>query len=139
MADVYLFLPHFNAFLNGSSAFLLLMGYYFIRTQRWRIHRAFMISATATSTVFLISYIVYHQHVGSVRFLKHGILRIVYFSVLTSHTILAVTILPMVIITLWRAVAEKFDLHKRVARWTLPIWLYVSITGVVVYVMLYRM
>ncbi len=133
----YAELPHLDALLNGTSALLLFMGYYFIRKKKRRVHRGFMLGATATSLLFLISYLVYHSHVGSVHFLKRGFVRPIYFSVLISHTILAAAILPLVVITLSHALAGKFDRHKRIARWTLPLWIYVSITGVAVYVMLY--
>jgi uncharacterized membrane protein YozB (DUF420 family) len=98
-----------------------------------------MVSAAITSALFLISYLVYHAHVGPVRFQKLGWLRTVYFSVLITHTILAAVILPLVIITLWRVLTGKFDKHRNIARWTLPIWLYVSLTGVLVYLMLYHL
>ncbi len=135
----YAGLPHLNAFLNGASALLLIVGYCFIRRKRWRIHRGFMVSATITSTLFLISYLFYHYHVGSVHFQKQGLVRPVYFSVLISHTLLAAAILPLVVITLRHALLGKYDRHKRIARWALPIWLYVSVTGVVVYLMLYHL
>lgn len=135
----YTLLPHLNALLNGTSALLLLMGDYFIRKREWRAHRGFMVSAAITSALFLISYLVYHAHVGTVRFQKLGWIRTVYFSVLITHTILAAVILPLVILTLWRALAGKFGKHRKIARWTLPFWLYVSVTGVVVYLMLYRL
>lgn len=101
-------------------------------------HRAVMITALATSTLFLISYLYYHAHVGSVHFEGTGWSRPVYFSILISHTILAAVIVPMVVITLSRALRERFDRHRRIARWTYPLWLYVSITGVIIYLMLYR-
>lgn len=133
------YLPHLNALLNGASALLLLTGYYFIRGKKWRIHRGFMVAATLTSTLFLISYLTYHYQVGSIHFHKRGWIRPVYFSILISHTILAAAVLPLVIITLRHALAAKLDKHKSIARWTLPLWLYVSVTWVVVYVMLYHL
>lgn len=127
-----------NAALNGTSAVLLLIGRWFISQGRMAVHRAFMTAALITSTGFLGSYLYYHAHVGSVRFRGQGWSRPVYFSILISHTILAAVIVPLVIITLSRALRERFDRHRAIARWTFPIWLYVSITGVVIYVMLYR-
>ncbi len=132
-------MPHLNALLNGLSAVLTLLGYYFIRRKMWRIHRGFMLCAVVTSTLFLISYLIYHSHAGSIHFRRQGWMRPAYFSILISHTILAAAVLPLVIITLRRALAGRFDGHKRIARWTLPIWFYVSVTGVLVYLMLYRL
>ena len=103
------------------------------------VHRAFMIAALVTSSLFLVSYLYYHAHVGSVRFQGQGWSRPVYFTILISHTILAAVVVPMVIITLSRALRERFDRHRAIARWTYPVWMYVSITGVVVYVMLYHL
>ncbi|HTR82734.1 MAG TPA: DUF420 domain-containing protein [Bacteroidota bacterium] len=131
--------PSINAFLNGVTGILLLIGYYFIRTGKRSIHKKFMIAAFSTSVTFLISYLYYHAHVGSVPFKGVGSARTIYFSILISHTILAVVIVPMAIITLSRGLASRFDRHRRIARWTLPIWLYVSVTGVAVYVMLYHL
>ncbi len=135
----YSALPHFNAFLNGTSTLLLLTGYYFIRRKNRRVHRGFMLAAASTSLLFLISYLVYHAHVGSLHFQKQGWIRPVYFSILISHTILAAAVLPLVAITLLYALSSKFEKHRGIARWTLPIWLYVSVTGVLVYLMLYRL
>ncbi len=132
-------LPHLNALLNITSSVLLALGYYFIRRKRKLLHKRVMVAALITSTLFLISYLLYHYNVGSVRFQGMGTIRTVYFAVLISHTILAVAVPPLAIITLIRALRERFDQHKRIARWTLPIWFYVSLTGVIVYVMLYRM
>jgi uncharacterized membrane protein YozB (DUF420 family) len=132
-------LPHLNALLNATSSVLLALGYYFIRRKRKLLHKRMMVAALITSTLFLISYLLYHYNVGSVRFQGVGTIRTVYFAVLISHTILAVAVPPLAIITLIRALRERFDKHKRIARWTLPIWFYVSLTGVIVYVMLYRM
>ncbi len=133
------YLPHLNALLNGTSALLLLAGYGFIRKKRWRIHRGFMLGATLTSALFLTSYLVYHAHVGSVHFQKQGWIRPVYFSILLSHTVLAAAVPLLVLITLRHAFVRRFDRHRRIARWTLPVWLYVSATGVIVYLMLYHL
>jgi putative membrane protein len=127
-----------NASLNGTSAILLACGYTAIRNAKIRIHKAFMISAVAVSLTFLVSYIVYHVRVGHVPFQGQGWIRPVYFTILISHTFLAVVIVPLVIITLRRAWLEKFDKHKLIARWTLPLWFYVSVTGVIVYILLYE-
>lgn len=130
-------LPSINAALNSASALLLIAGYLFIRNKKVFAHKACMLSAFTTSTLFLISYLIYHYQVGSVPFKGQGWMRSLYFSILISHTFLAVVIVPMVLITLTRALKGNFDRHKRIARWTLPIWLYVSVTGVIVYWMLY--
>ncbi len=127
-----------NASLNGTSAILLACGYAAIRTGKNKIHRAFMISAFAVSTVFLISYLIYHYRVGHVVFQGQGWIRPVYFALLLSHTVLAIVIVPMILVTLRRAWLEKFDKHRVIARWTLPLWFYVSITGVIVYILLYQ-
>ena len=132
-------LPLVNAILNTTSSVFLLTGYYFIRQKRKVQHKKMMIAAMVTSSLFLLSYLVYHYEVGSVKFTGQGTARTIYFAVLLSHTILAVAVLPLAIITLVRALRERFDKHRRIARWTLPIWLYVSVTGVIVYVMLYRL
>lgn len=138
MADYGIF-PAINATLNGTSAVLLVMAHSMIKRGRVATHRALMLTAVATSTLFLISYLYYHAHVGSVHFQGRGWSRPVYFSILISHTILAATIVPLVIITLSRALREHFDQHRAIARWTYPLWLYVSITGVVIYFMLYHL
>ncbi len=135
----YADLPAVNATLNATSALLLLAGYSRIRQRDRSGHHAIMITALVTASLFLISYLLYHAHAGSVRFQGQGWIRPLYFTILISHTMLAALVLPLVIITLWRAFKGKFDLHRRIARWTLPIWLYVSVTGVVVYLMLYRL
>jgi uncharacterized membrane protein YozB (DUF420 family) len=135
----YAVFPALNATLNGSSAVLLLVGRWFIGRGRISIHRAFMIAALVTSSAFLVSYLYYHAHVGSVHFQGQGWSRPVYFSILISHTILAAVVVPMVIITLSRALRERFDRHRAIARWTFPVWMYVSVTGVIVYVMLYHL
>jgi putative membrane protein len=127
-----------NASLNGVSAVLLAGGYAAIRSGKIAVHKAFMISAFAVSSVFLGSYLVYHYRVGHVVFQGQGWIRPVYFVLLTTHTILAVVIVPMILITLRRAWLEKFDRHRAIARWTLPLWFYVSVTGVIVYLMVYQ-
>ena len=132
-------LPALNASLNAISFVLLVTGYYFIRTKQWRKHRACMIAALVMSGLFLTSYVIYHAQVGSVPFQKTGWIRTLYFVVLIPHVILAALMVPPVIITVSRGLSAKYDKHRRIARWTLPIWLYVSITGVIVYVMLYRL
>lgn len=132
-------LPSLNALLNTTSALLLVAGWVLVRTGHREAHRRVMLAALATSTLFLASYLVYHARVGSVRYAGQGTLRAVYFAVLTSHTILAAVIVPLVIVTLARALRGRFDAHRRLARVTLPLWAYVSVTGVVVYLMLYRM
>jgi putative membrane protein len=139
MADFYSVLPHLNATLNASSFVLLSSGYYFIRQKRVIAHRNCQTAALTASVLFLISYIVYHLHHGATRFAGQGIVRPIYFTILTTHTILAVVIVPFVIITVRRAMRGDFLRHKAIARWTLPMWLYVSITGVVVYLMLYHL
>ncbi len=128
-----------DAILNATAAILLLAGYIAIRSHWVRVHRACMISAFSVSVAFFISYCVYHYHVGDVRFGGQGWIRPVYFSILTSHIILAVAIVPLVLITLGRALRGRFARHRRIARWTWPIWMYVSVTGVVVYLMVYRL
>ena len=132
-------LPAVNATLNGTSAVLLAVGYLFIRRRRIAAHKVCMLSAFGTSSLFLISYLTYHYHVGSVRFTGQGAARAVYFTILLSHTILAAAILPLALVTLSRALRGRFDRHVRIARWTLPLWLYVSVTGVIVYWMLYHL
>ncbi len=132
-------LPEVNAVLNATSAVLLVCGYIFIRRGKIKAHKLCMVSAFATSTLFLVSYLTYHFESGMRRFTGQGAVRAVYFSILTTHTILAVVIVPLVLITLARAWRGAFDRHRSIARRTLPLWLYVSVTGVVVYWMLYRM
>jgi putative membrane protein len=130
-------LPTLNAALNSLSAVFLFTGYLFIRSKKQSAHRACMLVAFACSILFLVSYLVYHYHVGSVPFKGRSWIRPVYFTILFTHTILAVAVVPLAIITLVRALREKFVAHRRIARWAFPIWLYVSVTGVVVYWMLY--
>ena len=132
-------LPTLNAVLNTTSAILLTTGYVLIRRHRVTQHRVCMLAAFASSTLFLLSYLVYHANVGSVAFTGQGSVRVVYLSILISHVVLAVMILPLALVTLTHALRGRFDRHRRIARWTLPLWLYVSVTGVVVYVMLYRL
>lgn len=132
-------LPHVNAVLNFTSAILLVTGYYFIRQRNIAAHKRCMLAALGSSALFLVSYLVYHFEVGSVRFQGQGGIRNVYFAILISHTVLATAIVPLVVITVVRALREQFDGHRAIARWTLPLWIYVSITGVVVYWMLYQM
>ncbi len=131
--------PAIDANLNAASVVLLTLGYFFIRRKRILAHKICMLSAFGTSSLFLVCYLWYHAHHGVTRFAGQGMIRPVYLTLLGSHTVLAVVIVPLVFTTLYRAWRKRFDLHKRVARWTLPIWLYVSITGVVVYWMLYRL
>src|ERR1700689_5541629 len=128
-----------NATLNGTSAVLLTCGYLAIRARKIAVHKAFMIAAFLTSTAFLISYLAYHYRVGHVVFQGQGWVRPVYFTLLLTHTVMAAVIVPMIIVTLRRAWMEKFDKHRIIARWTLPLWLYVSVTGVIVYLMVYQM
>ena len=130
-------LPSVNAALNTLSAIFLVSGYTFIRSQNIRAHRGCMLAAFATSSLFLISYLIYHYEVGSVAFKGQGWIRPVYFSILLTHTVLAAVVVPLALLTLVRGLRQKFDAHRRIARWTFPIWLYVSVTGVVVYWMLY--
>jgi putative membrane protein len=132
-------LPAVNAILNASSAVLLSTGYRFIRRRQVHAHKLCMVAAFGTSTLFLISYLTYHYHVGSRPFQGQGWVRPLYFTILISHTILAAVIVPLALITLYRAWKADFAKHADVARWTLPIWLYVSITGVIIYVMLYQL
>jgi uncharacterized membrane protein YozB (DUF420 family) len=127
-----------NASLNGASAILLAAGYAAIRNGKIAVHKAFMISAFVVSSVFLGSYLLYHYRVGHVTFHGQGWIRPVYFTLLTTHTILAVVIVPMILVTLRRAWLGKFDRHRAIARWTLPLWFYVSVTGVIVYLMVYQ-
>ena len=132
-------LPALNATLNAMSAVLLVIGYALIRRGHVRRHRAVMISACVTSTLFLTSYVIYHANIGSKPFPGRGPVRIVYFTILLTHVLLAITVLPLAFVTLARGLRGRFDRHVAVARWTFPIWLYVSVTGVIVYLMLYRM
>ncbi len=139
MSDFISALPHFNAFLNFSSFVLLTSGYFFIRRKNVVAHRNCQIAALSVSVLFLISYLTYHSQHGATRFAGQGIARPIYFTILITHTVLAAVIVPFVIITVRRAKRRDFQRHKAIARWTLPMWLYVSITGVVVYLMLYHL
>ena len=132
-------LPAVNATLNASSAVLLVLAYRAIRGHAIERHRKLMLAAAAVSTVFLVCYLVYHAHVGSVRFTGRGPVRTLYFAILITHTILAATIVPLVLRTLFLGLKRRDPQHRRIARWTLPLWLYVSVTGVVIYVMLYQL
>jgi protein SCO1/2/putative membrane protein len=132
-------LPSVNAALNATAAVLLVWGYTLIRRKRIETHRKVMTTAFVVSCAFLVCYLVYHYQVGSVRFQKTGAIRAVYLSILASHTMLAAAVPVLAIITLRRGLAARWDKHRRIAKWTLPIWLYVSVTGVVVYVMLYHL
>ena len=128
-----------NACLNASSALFLFAGYLAVLRRRINVHRACMVSALVCSAAFLVSYVIYHLQVGSVRFQGQGLIRPIYFTLLLSHTILAVIIVPLVIITVRRALRSQFELHRRIARWTLPLWFYVSVTGVLIYFLLYHL
>ncbi len=130
-------LPTVNAVLNSLSAALLVSGFFYIRFKNRRAHKACMLAALVCSTLFLASYLAYHYQVGSVPFKGQGWVRPVYFAILLTHTILAAVVVPLVLITLTRGLRQRFDAHRRIARWTFPVWLYVSVTGVVVYWMLY--
>ena len=132
-------LPLLNATLNGIAAVLLVTGYICIRTRRVDAHRAAMLAAFVTSVLFLTSYVIYHSQAGSRPFTGQGPIRRVYFSILISHVVLAAIIPPLAALTLWRGLRGQYDRHVRIARWTLPLWLYVSVTGIVVYWMLYRL
>lgn len=131
-------LPAVNAGLNATSAILLVTGYACIRQKRVTPHLICMASALVVSTLFLVSYVTYHAQVGSKPFEGRGWVRPVYFTILLTHTVLAAMIVPLALTTLYRAVHKQFDRHKRIARWTLPVWLYVSVTGVIIYFMLYH-
>jgi uncharacterized membrane protein YozB (DUF420 family) len=131
-------LPHVNATLNAASALALAAGWIFIRRGRIGAHRACMLTAAGVSVLFLASYLLYHAHVGSVRYQGQGWMRTLYFAILGSHTVLAALVVPLVLLTLRRALRREFDRHRGLAQWVLPIWLYVSVTGVAVYVLLYR-
>lgn len=132
-------LPGLNAILNATATVLLIWGWFLIRARRIQTHRRVMITAFGVSIAFLISYLIYHYNVGSVRFQGTGTIRTVYLSILLTHTVLAAAVPFLAVAALWRGWTGSYEKHRRVARWALPIWLYVSITGVVVYWMLYRM
>lgn len=135
----YTVLPAVNATLNAISTVFLTVGWLFIRQRQIDRHRLCMLGAFTTSALFLTSYVVYHANVGSVSFTGQGAIRIIYFAILITHVILAAAILPLALMTLSRALSRRFDRHRKIARWTLPLWLYVSVTGVVIYFMLYRL
>ena len=131
-------LPAVNASLNALSGLLLLVGYALIKSGRRDQHRAVMIAAFTSSALFLICYLVYHAQVGSVPFTRQGFVRPLYFTILLTHVVLAVVVLPMIILTMTRGLKGRFREHKKIARWTFPVWMYVSVTGVLVYVLLYQ-
>jgi uncharacterized membrane protein YozB (DUF420 family) len=131
-------LPAVNASLNALSGVLLVTGYVLMRKHRIEAHRTFMLAAFASSVVFLICYVVYHAQVGSVPFPRHGFVRPLYFTILITHVVLAASVPPLAIVTLTRGLKGRYPQHRRIARWTFPIWLYVSVTGVLVYVLLYQ-
>lgn len=143
--DLLQIFPHINAALNALSAFFLILGFYFIRNKQIAKHRAAMLTAFVLSSIFLVGYILHHSirtyyfGLGPTRFTGEGIIRPVYFTILTTHTILASVIAPFILVTLYRALKGKFVFHKKLARWVFPVWLYVSITGVIVYLLLYQL
>lgn len=139
MPDYISYLPHVNAILNSTSALFLIAGYSFIRAKRINSHRNCQITALVASTLFLISYLTYHYYHGDTPFPGQGIVRPFYFVLLITHVVLAVVILPLVIVTVYRAARGDYRRHRKIARWTLPLWLYVSVTGVIVYLMLYHL
>lgn len=132
-------LPAVNAILNATSAILLVTGRFFIHRKKVALHKTFMLAAFGCSVLFLLSYLTYHYHIGSKPFAGQGWIRYVYFSILISHTVLAAAIVPLAIVTLARGLTGRFEKHRRIAVWTFPIWVYVSITGVVIYLMLYQL
>jgi uncharacterized membrane protein YozB (DUF420 family) len=132
-------LPALNATLNGAAAILLALGYAFIRNRRRTAHKWCMLGALLVSALFLTSYVIYHANVGSKPFAGTGAIRYVYFAILITHVVLAAAIVPLVVMTVWRALSGRFAEHRRIARITWPLWMYVSVTGVVIYLMLYRM
>ena len=132
-------LPALNAILNATAGVLLSVGYMQIRRGRIEVHKRFMLAALTTSALFLISYVVYHANTGSRPFPGGGVVRLVYFTILITHVLLAAVILPLALITASRGLRAQYDRHVRIARWTLPLWIYVSVTGVVIYLMLYQM
>ena len=132
-------LPALNAFLNGTSAIFLISGYLFIRRKKVTAHKTCMLTALGVSSLFLVSYVIYHYHAGSTPFRESGLIRVIYFTLLISHIVLAACIVPLALTTIYRAWTEDFERHRRIARWTLPLWLYVSVTGVIVYWMLYHL
>lgn len=143
--DLLQIFPHLNATLNGLSGVFLIFGFYFIRTKQISKHRAAMLTAFTLSGIFLACYLTHHAirtyyfGLGPTKFTGEGIIRPIYFTILTTHTILATVITPFILIVLWRALKGKFEIHKKLARLVFPVWLYVSITGVIVYLMLYQL
>jgi putative membrane protein len=131
-------LPAVNATLNALSGVLLVIAFALIKARKIAQHRRVMLAAFTTSSLFLICYIVYHAQVGSVRFTRQGFVRPLYFTILITHVMLAAAVLPLAIVTLSRGLAARYPQHRKIARWTFPIWLYVSVTGVLVYVLLYQ-
>jgi uncharacterized membrane protein YozB (DUF420 family) len=131
-------LPAVNAALNALSGILLLVGYFLIRARRIEQHRKVMLTAFGTSALFLVCYVVYHAQVGSVRFTRSGFVRPLYFTILVTHVTLAAAVVPLALITLSRGLKARYARHRAIARWTFPIWMYVSVTGVLVYVLLYQ-
>jgi putative membrane protein len=138
MPIIAIAIPAINAILNATSGVLIVLGYIFVRRRQFNAHRACMVAALGTSTLFLISYLIYHYQHGSTKFTGQGWVRPLYFFILLTHTVLATAIVPLVIKTVYHAGQEQFARHMKIARWTFPIWLYVSITGVIVYLMLYQ-
>ncbi len=138
IAEQYAFFPALNASLNGTSAVLLVTGRYMIARGRMAAHRACMIAAVTASALFLSCYLYFHFRAGNILFLGHGVWRTIYFAILIPHVTLAIVIVPMVIITLNRGLRARYDRHRIIARWTFPLWMYVSVTGVIVYFMLYQ-
>ena len=132
-------LPALNAILNATAAVCLVAGYILIKRGRRDLHKKCMLAALAASTAFLTSYVIYHAHVGSRPFPGHGTIRVAYFAILITHVVLAATVLPLALTTAARGLRADYPRHVRIARWTFPIWLYVSVTGVVIYLMLYRL
>ena len=135
----YTDLPALNAVLNSASAILVLAGVYFIKQGNVTAHKTCMLAALGVSALFLTSYLIYHYQVGSVRFEHEGPIRVIYLGILLTHTVLAAAVVPLVLRTVYLALKNRLDSHRRIARWTFPIWIYVSVTGVVVYLMLYQM
>ncbi len=135
----YTNLPALNAVLNSASAVLVLAGVYFIKQGNVTAHKTCMLAALGVSALFLTSYLIYHYQVGSVRFEHEGPIRVIYLGILLTHTVLAAAVVPLVLRTVYLALKNRLDSHRRIARWTFPIWIYVSVTGVVVYLMLYQM
>ncbi len=143
--DLLQIFPHLNAMLNATSGLFLLVGFYFIRTKQIAKHRACMLTAAGVSAIFLACYLTHHAlrsyyfGIGPTRFTGEGLIRPIYFTILTSHTILAAVVTPFVLLTLWRGLKGQYDKHKKIARLVFPVWLYVSITGVIVYLLLYQL